>query len=83
MEGFVDFLDGNLAEQPCAEGEDSRHWLDAHYPRGARVQEEVQEEEEYGGELLEKPGLNGCGMQATDGSTGERAGSEEERGCRP
>jgi len=74
MEDFADFVDGNLAEQPDSEHEHSQHWLDAHYPfRGSS-----REEDGLGIELLEKPGLNGCGSERIEQPEEDEEYMEEE-----
>jgi len=72
MKELFDFLDDNLSGQPDLSHENSQHWLDSHYPyKGYDREEEEAEEEGCGGELLEKPGMNGCGIGRSDRAVNE------------
>lgn len=64
MEELSDFLDDNLSERPDLSHESSQHWLDAHFP----FKESNREDDGFGIELLEKPGVNGCVAARTDQS---------------
>ncbi|MEW6553900.1 MAG: hypothetical protein AB1384_06410 [Actinomycetota bacterium] len=75
-EGLFDYIDDNLSERPDPETQEthehSQHWLDGYYPFKDRDRGEAEEQyEEYGVDILEKPGINGFNDGMIDRAVGE------------